>query len=46
MQATLAGWLQKENTIFDPRLGDNFFPHGMRDSKGQENYILFYFDFK
>ena len=46
MQTTLKGWLTKENVSFDPRLGENFFPHGMRDSKGQENYILFYFDFK
>ncbi len=46
MQSTLAGWLQNDNTTFDPRLGENFFPHGMRDSRGRENYILFYFDFK
>lgn len=46
MQTTLAGWLQDENRSFAPRLGDNFFPHGMRDTKGRENYILFYFDFK
>jgi hypothetical protein len=46
MQTTLAGWLSRETDSFAPRLGDNFFPHGMRDSKGRENYILFYFDFK
>jgi hypothetical protein len=46
MQSSLAGRLQNEKTKFDPRLGENFFPHGMRDSRGRENYILFYFDFK
>lgn len=46
MQTTLAGWLTNEKAPFEPRLGDNFSPHGMRDSRGRENYILFYFDFK
>lgn len=46
MQSTLAGWLKNENTPFDPRIGDNFFPHGMRDPQGRENYVLFYFDLK
>lgn len=46
MQSALAGWLQNEAATFDPRIGDNFFPHGMRDPKGRENYILFYFDFQ
>lgn len=46
MQSTMAGWLNNENTTFVPRIGDNFFPHGMRDTKGRDNYVLFYFDFK
>jgi hypothetical protein len=46
MQSTLAGWLGNENATFAPRIGDNFFPHGMRDSQGRENYVLVYFDFK
>ncbi len=46
MQSTLAGWLNNGKVSSDPRLDENFFPHGMRDSKGRENYILFYFDFR
>jgi len=46
MQTTFAGWLQNENRSFAPRIGGNFFPHGMRDTKGRENYILVFFDFK
>ena len=46
MQSTLAGWLTNEKTPFNPRIGDNFFPHGMRDSQGRPNYVLFYFDFR
>jgi hypothetical protein len=45
MQSTLAGWLQNENVTSDFRIGDNFFPYGIRDPQGRENYILFYFDF-
>jgi hypothetical protein len=46
MQSTLAGWLKNQNIPFEPRLGDTFFPHGMRDAKGRENYVLIYFDLK
>lgn len=46
MQSTLAGWLSNENTPFDPKPNDNFFFHGMRDQRGAENYVLFYFDFR
>jgi hypothetical protein len=45
MQATLAGWLKhKYNVPYEPVVGKNFFPHGMRDAQGKENYVLFYFD--
>lgn len=46
MQSTLAGWLSNDGTAFDPKPGDNFFAHGMRDPQGAANYVLFYFDFK
>jgi len=45
MQSTLAGWLQKQYGVtYLPVVGQNFFPHGMRDPRGRENYFLFYFD--
>lgn len=43
MQTTLGGWVKNENMPFAPVLGDTFFPHGMRDPKGRENFFLFYF---
>ena len=46
MQSTLDAWLANEKTSFAPRIGDNFFPFGIRDPQGRENYILFYFDLK
>jgi hypothetical protein len=45
MQTTLAGWLKKQYAVvYAPALGKNFFPHGMRDPRGKETYVLFYFD--
>jgi hypothetical protein len=45
MQTTLMGWLKKEHSVeFNPTVGKNFFPHGMKDPKGKETFILFYFD--
>ncbi|MBN1316006.1 MAG: hypothetical protein JXA42_11075 [Anaerolineales bacterium] len=45
MQATLAGWIKRQHNVnFRPILGQNFFPHGMRDPQGKENYFLFYFE--
>lgn len=45
MQATLAGWIKNQhNVIYRPVVDQNFFPHGMRDSQGRENYFLFYFE--
>jgi hypothetical protein len=45
MQATLAGWIKKQYDVeFKPEMGENFFPHGMRDPQGKENFFLFYFD--
>lgn len=46
MQMTLQGWLKNENKPSELRFGDNFFPHGIRDPKGRENYFLFYLDFQ
>ena len=45
MQTTLAGWLKGQYQVqFHSKLGINFFPHGMKDPQGRENYVLFYFD--
>ncbi len=45
MQTTMMGWLKKRYGVtFEPVLEKNFFPHGMKDPQGRENYILFYFD--
>jgi hypothetical protein len=45
MQNSMMGWLKKQyNVTCDPVAGSNFFPHGMRDPQGRENFILFYFD--
>ena len=45
MQLTLAGWIKRQyNVDFGPEVGKNFFPHGMRNSQGKENFFLFYFD--
>jgi hypothetical protein len=47
MQSSMGGWLKnKFNLAFNPSMGENFFPHGMRNQQGQENFILFYFDFE
>lgn len=43
MQTTLGGWVKNEKAPFAPILGDTFFAHGMRDPKGMENFVLFYF---
>ncbi len=45
MQTALVGWLKQEhNIVCIPDLNYNFFPQGMRDPQGRENYFLFYFD--
>ena len=45
MQTTLAGWIKKQYDVdYKPKAGVNFFPHGMRDPQGKENFFLFYFD--
>ena len=45
MQVTMAGWLkQRYGVTFAPRVGQNFFPHGMKDPQGRPTYILYYFD--
>jgi hypothetical protein len=47
MQSSMGGWLKKQyNLDFAPSMGENFFPHGMRNQQGQENFFLFYFDFE
>ncbi|MBK6794263.1 MAG: hypothetical protein IPG80_17395 [Anaerolineales bacterium] len=43
MQNTLAGWMKNMNQSFNPQYGVNFFVHAMKDPKGMENYVLFYF---
>lgn len=43
MQNTLAGWMKNLNQPFNPQYGINFFVHAMKDPKGLENYVLFYF---
>lgn len=43
MTATFGGWLKNEKVPFTPAVGQTFFPHGMRDAKGAEHFILFYF---
>ncbi len=45
MQTTLAGWIAKQHEVrFEPQMGVNFFPHGMRDAQGRESYLLVYVD--
>lgn len=45
MQSSMSGWLNKRyGVLFHPVVGHTFFPHGMRDPQGRENYFLFYFD--
>jgi hypothetical protein len=45
MQTTLAGWIKKQyNADYQPIVNKNFFPHGMRDGQGRENFFLFYFE--
>ncbi|MEN9562628.1 MAG: hypothetical protein RIR73_872 [Chloroflexota bacterium] len=46
MQNTLAGWMKNLNQKFTPQYGVNFFVHAMKDPKGMENYVLFYFVLK
>jgi len=43
MRTTLEGWLRNENLIPSLAPGETFFPHGLRDEQGRENFILFYF---
>ena len=45
MQTTLAGWLRRQyQIVYAPRVGETFFPHGMRDDGGTERMVLFYFN--
>jgi hypothetical protein len=45
MQTTLQGWLKRQyNVEFRPEINQNFFPQGMRDPQGRDNFFLFYFD--
>lgn len=45
MQTTFRGWLSKQYQVdFKPEINQNFFPHGMRDPQGRENFFLFYFE--
>ncbi len=45
MQTTLMGWLKNSYQLaYHPTVDKNFFPHGMKDPQGKENFILFYFD--
>jgi hypothetical protein len=47
MQTSMMGWLKNQyHVTFNPTIGQNFFVHGLRDSQGKENFILFYFDLK
>lgn len=43
MRTTLEGWLTNEKLIPRMAVGETFFPHGMRDGQGRENFVLFYF---
>ena len=43
MTATMGGWMKNQKVSFIPMAGDTFFPHGMRDSEGEEHFVLFYF---
>ena len=43
MQNTLAGWMKNMNQTFNPQYCVNLFVHAMKDPKGMENYVLFYF---
>jgi hypothetical protein len=44
MQTTLMGWLKEQyDAVFVPTVGENFFPHGMRDPQGKPDFVLFYF---
>ena len=46
MQTSLGGWIKNQYQVtFRPVIGKNFFPHGMKDPQGRENFVLFYFDF-
>lgn len=45
MQTAMQGWLKARYGVsYEPVVGKNFFPHGMKDPQGKETYILFYFD--
>jgi len=45
MQTSLGGWIKNQYQVsFTPFVNKNFFPHGMRDPQGKENFFLFYFD--
>src|SRR5687768_13964864 len=45
MQTLMSDWLKKQyNVTFNPTPDDNFFLHGMRDPRGRQSILLFYFD--
>lgn len=45
MQIALGNWINGQYKVkFKPKLGENFFPHSMRDPQNEPNFILFYFD--
>ena len=44
MMSTLGGWLKNENAPFDPKTGENFFVHGLKDANGAENFVMYYFE--
>ena len=46
MQTSLTDWVRsvyKIEAVLE--LGSNFFPHGMKDSEGNEYYVLFFIDY-
>jgi len=44
MQTALGGWMSNQyGADFMPAINKNFFPHGMKDPQGKENFFLFYF---
>ena len=45
MQTALGGWMSNQyGAACIPVVNKNFFPHGMKDPQGKENFFLFYFD--
>jgi hypothetical protein len=45
METSLGRWLKKENIVFKPVKGENFFLSALKDPQNRENYFLFYFHF-